>query len=556
MNLLNSTLSIRYKLLAAVILLTLVPLLTISLIQFNNSEKMIYQLAVSDLNYITSIKAKELEPYTLNTQLSEPTKERINSVLNDVQENYYKPNDMSGLAFIIDEKGTILFHPSSDMVNKDVSASTFIQTMLSGKKGHVVYEEEGIESITSYAKLPNGWTIGVSTHTEDLLRLMGDHRSSVILVASIFGTVAVIAGSFIVARVHGPISELVKAMRQAETGDLTPRVSVKTKDEIGQMSMMFNEMMTVFSSMLREVRDVSTQVAGSSEAVRGSATESARAAEQIAEAAGEIAASSEKQRDYMKATSESLHQMDRDVERIATSALNVSNDSDLANQYAREGEKTLQELVSEMDQITDKVHASEAVIRELGNRSEAIRGIITIIREISAQTNLLALNAAIEAARAGEQGKSFAVVANEVRKLAEQSGHAAEEISKLITFIHAEITEAVSTMEETTTAVQEGRTSVSAAGRAFQQISTAIDHVNEQIGRMNQAAQAISKDTNNVVLNADQITALVEASTRDTQEVASASEMQTATVEEMTAASEALAYMADKLSEQVKRFTI
>ncbi len=556
MSFLNKILSIRFKLLVTVVVITLGPILTAGYLQYSNAEKAVYNLTVSDLEYMTSLKAKELEPLTQSSDPSEADRQKIAEMVRDVAERYYKPNGMNGYAYILDEKGTMLFHPDATKIGADFSKESFVQVMSAKKQGSVEYVYEGKQKLSAFQTLPNGWILAIGSYRDDLLRPIEEYKWVMRAISLIACLVAVLVGFFIVYRLLVPMRNLVEAMRQAESGDLTRVVPVKTSDELGQLSSMYNEMMSVFRNMLKEVQTVSEQVAGSSEELTASASESSRASEQISVAASEIAVGSEKQKERVLATTASLHRIGRDIEQIAAYANGVSEDSRMAYQYAHEGEKTLKELVGEMDEITEKVRSTEKVIRELGDQSEAIMGIITMIREISAQTNLLALNAAIEAARAGEQGRSFAVVANEVRKLAEQSGRAAEEISKLILSISDEIKQSVVAMGETSQAVQQGRGGVSAAGQAFRQILQSVDDVNSQIARMNQAVQDIAEDTEKIVANADEIARLAEVAAADTQEVAAASEQQTATTQEMTAASETLSKMAEKLSELVKRFRI
>ncbi|MGC5328821.1 methyl-accepting chemotaxis protein [Brevibacillus sp. SYSU BS000544] len=546
--------SIRFKLIATILLITLIPIFTAGFLQYRNAEKAVYDLTVSDLKYVTYLISKDLANYTTEENPSQSDREEIKRITSDVAERYYKPNGMIGYAFIIDSKGTVLFHPSAE--GKELSNEDYIQSMIKQKSGYIEYKFEGKPKVTAFETLPNGWVLGVGSYESDLLAPFTKSKIMMFSISILACIVSVIVGVFIVQRIITPLNRLVAAMRKAEAGDLTERVPLDRKDEFGQLGAMYNQMMDAFRNMLQEVQRVSEQVASSSEELTASSVESARASEQISIAATEIAGGSERQKMTVESTTQSLHRIGSDISGIATYAHIVTEDSKTAYRFAHDGEKTMIELVEEMDQITSKVQSTEKVVRALGEQSEAIMGIITIIREMSAQTNLLALNAAIEAARAGEQGKSFAVVAHEVRRLAEQSGQSAEEISKLIISINAEIKEAVSAMEETSEAVQLGRGGVANSGKAFGQILKAVDDVNSQIERMNKSAQAIANDTKSIISNADEIAQLAVVAVNDTQEVAAASEEQTATSQEISAASETLAHMAEKLSEMVKRFTI
>lgn len=548
--------SIRYKLVFTILILTMFPLMVVGYIQFENARSALYKQAVADLEYITELKARELTAYTEDAELNEANKQKIKEITNEVAENYYKPNGMVGYAYILDAKGIAIFHPDPKVENTSLAHESFTQTMLAQKNGWIEYEFGGANKVAAYKELSNGWIFVTGSYEYDLLTLIESSRLMMFLLNLLSAVVALITGVFIVNKLVRPLKELVTAMKRAETGDLTTQVTVLSRDELGELSAMYNEMMGVFRNMVNEVQNVAQQVAASSEELTASATESARASVQISMASSEIASGSEQQKQTVTDTVRFLNHIGEDIQRIASSTNQVNVDATDANRLAQVGESKLAELVSEMDQITDHARRTEQVIRELGSQSEQIIGIITTIRQLSNQTNLLALNAAIEAARAGEQGRSFAVVAQEVRKLAEQSGEAAEEIAGLIHTIHGDILDAVSAMGTTAASIQDGREGVAEAGTSFQQILVAVQDVGRQVYRMNDAAQAIHRDTVQLVSHSDKIADLAEAAARDTQEVAAASQEQTASSEEMTAASETLAKMAEQLSEQVKRFTI
>jgi methyl-accepting chemotaxis protein len=548
--------SIRYKLLLAMLFITIVPLGVTSYFQFSNAEDALYKLTISDLQYITLIKSKELEPYTTTNNPSDMDKTKIRAIVDDVAKSYYQPNGMKGYAFILDQTGIALFHPDPNTEGKSLGDLKFIQEMLAKKDGIIEYEFQGAQKITAFRSLPNGWLIGIGSYRDDLLQPIKRSQLDMLYITVTAAVLAIIFAVISLRQLLTPMNNLVMAMRKAESGDLTREIPVTSSDELGQLSLMYNKMMSVFRNILRDMQMVSEQVASASQELTASATESARASVQISEATSALAAGSEQQKETIRATTGSLHRIGKDIEQIAAFAKAVSDNSETADLHAKEGAKKLEELVNKMDDITKRVNSTEEIVQRLGEQSESIMGIISTIREISGQTNLLALNAAIEAARAGEQGRSFAVVANEVRKLAEESGSAAEKISQLILSVKDDINKAVLSMEETSAAVQQGRGGVSEAGDAFRQILRAVEDVNRQIAQMTQAAATISADTAKIVGSADYIAQLADSIANDTQEVAAASEQHTASSQEMTATAETLADMAARLSDQVKRFTI
>lgn len=548
--------SVRFKLLATMLIITIVPLMIAGYLQFENAKRAVYQFTISDLQYITELKMRELAPYTQDTNIFDGNRQKIKDILNEISEKYYQPNGMSGFAYILDQQGVLMFYPDESMENTSLWEESFTQEMIANKNGWMEYSFKGDDKLAVYSELPNGWILVTASFQRDLLNPIETSRITMFVISLISAIAALAIGSFVVYKLLSPLKQLVSAMKAAEAGDLTPRVEIHTKDEFGQLSQNYNEMMDGFCRMLRDVQEVSQQVEISSVELKASASESARASEQISHSSAEIATSSDQQKETVHLTGDFIQRIGKDIQEIAQSTSHVNEEASHAYALAGQGGEKLSVLAHEMDQITEHVRRTEQVVRELGMQSEKIIGIIAIIQQISEQTNLLALNAAIEAARAGEQGRSFAVVAQEVRKLAEQSGHAAEEIASLIHNVNGEIQEAVGAMSKTMGAVQDGRGGVASAGESFRLILQAVQDVSQQVDRMNGAAQIIQQDTEKLLVHSGTIQELAEMTARNTQEVAAASEEQTASTEEMAAAAETLAQLAQRLSEQAKRFTI
>lgn len=544
------------KLLVTILLVSLVPLLVSGFLSYRASYNGIYNLTVYDLRYITSIKAGELSQYAKEENPSSEDFETIKKITEEVKTQYYQPNGMSGYAYLINSKGVVVYHPDKETDGKDVSNEQFIKDILAKKTGYIEYLWYGKTKVSAFEALPNGWTIVVGSYLDDLMKPVDKIKSNMLLISFISSILAVGVGLFIILQITRPIKQLVLTMKKAEEGDLTVQVPIRTMDEIGQQSSMFNQMMQHFRSMLAEVHQVSEQVAASSEQLTASANESSKASDQISVVATEIASGSEGQMEKVHTTSKYIHDMSEALKEISENVKRVNKDSEVATQYAHQGKKAMSDMMTEMGDISNKVRSTEEVVRDLDNHSEAISGIITTIREISEQTNLLALNAAIEAARAGEQGRSFAVVAQEIRKLAEQSSHSAEQIANLIHTIRNEISRSVIAMEQSSQAVKDGLGIVEGAGKAFTDILKAIEDLNRQIEHVTVAASTISDGSVVIVEQSDEISKLAEKATADTEEVAAASQEQSATMQEITAASETLARMAEQLQSLVNRFKI
>ncbi|MBN6186089.1 methyl-accepting chemotaxis protein [Aneurinibacillus sp. BA2021] len=530
--------------------------MTAGFLSYNSAYRTVYDMTVQDLKYITKIKAEEINSIVKDGQPDAMTAEKVKAMVDDVEANYYKANELNGYAYIMDGQGKVLYHPDAKMINTSLAEESFGKEILQQKTGYITYPWKGEEKVASFVQLSNGWELVIGSYLKDMMKPLLFIRMQIFIISLVASLFAIVIGYLIVNFLTKPMKELVQAMEKAEAGDVTVQVTPGSKDEVGQLTHMFNEMIREFRNMLRQVHEVSQQVAASSEQLTASANESTRASEQISEASQEIASGSEGQMESVRLTTESLHKMGNNIKDIAEKIYTAKKDSSVVVTYAQEGEESLKKVGMEMNDISQKVSETEVQIRELGNRSEAIKGIIGTIHQISEQTNLLALNAAIEAARAGEQGKSFAVVAQEIRKLAEQSGRSASEIATLISDIHAKIGTAVDSMGESSQAVSDGRSVVEEAGQAFSKILQAIGDLNKQIEMVTFSSETISEGTEVIVRQGDEISRLAAAAAADTQEVAAASQEQTATMEEINAASEMLAKMAEELQTHVSRFKI
>ena len=209
-----------------------------------------------------------------------------------------------------------------------------------------------------------------------------------------------------------------------------------------------------------------------------------------------------------------------------------------------------------MAHIEDSVTNSAQVVTKLGERSKEIGQIVDTISGIAAQTNLLALNAAIEAARAGEQGRGFAVVADEVRKLAEQSQDAAKQISELISEIQGETDKAVRAMAEGTEEVKIGATVVNTAGATFEEIAQVVTDVAEQVREISAVMQELAGSSQQIVLSVREINKLCQDSSGEAQSVSAATEEQTASMEEIASASQSLSRLAQDLQTEISKFRI
>ena len=333
-------------------------------------------------------------------------------------------------------------------------------------------------------------------------------RSIIIAILLIAMLLSVALAMFIVRSITKPVAELVAANEKLANGDLTVAINVTGTDEIAQLADSSRKVIDNIKGILSHVADTSSQVASASNQLQTTAEQIATGAEEVAAQTCTVATASEE----MAATSS-------DIARNCSMAAESSRQTSAS---ATRGGAVVQETIIGMGRIAERVKLSATTVENLGKRSEQIGEIVGTIEDIADQTNLLALNAAIEAARAGEQGRGFAVVADEVRALAERTTKATKEISTMITAIQNETKSAVRAMEEGVSEVERGTASSEKSGNALEEILIQINEVTTQINQIATAAEEQTATTTEITSNIQQITDVVHRTSRGATETATA----------------------------------
>ncbi len=315
--------------------------------------------------------------------------------------------------------------------------------------------------------------------------------------------------SLVVTRsITNPITEAVAIAGTIARGDLTVAIVPNSKDEPGRLLEAMRDMVKTLKEMVSETAHVSAAITSSAEQLTATSSGIASGAEEVASQAGTVATASEE----MSYTS-------ADIARNCTMAADASRQT---SESATAGAEIVNESIAGMDLVAERVRQTAKTVEALGTRSQQIGNIVGTIEDIADQTNLLALNAAIEAARAGEQGRGFAVVADEVRALAERTTKATREIGEMIKAIQQETKNAVTAMEEGVREVERGAESSQRSGRALGDILDRINEVSMQINQIATAAEEQTATTNEVTKSVLEITNVVQQSARGAEETAGA----------------------------------
>ena len=381
----------------------------------------------------------------------------------------------------------------------------------------------------SFVKKFDGWNwlIGSGIYLDDVDRIFWNHAiwliGIIVAITALIGMIMML----VIRRISGSLNDLEDAMYQIQSSnDLSRRVSVTSNDEIGHIGYSFNQMIQSFQEIIQ-------QVIGNSRGVM-------QAAAKLSASSHRVAVSSQNQSDATSSMAAAVEEVTTSIDQVAESSQGTHEIARKSGDLSAQGGIVVHDAAAEMSKIAESVNQSSHFIERLGEHSNQISVIVNVIKEIADQTNLLALNAAIEAARAGEQGRGFAVVADEVRKLAERTARSTEEITAMIDSIQDGTQHAVASMQEGSARVTQGVAMATRAGESMSQIRDGANQVIAAVSDISSALREQSTASNQVAQNVEKIARMTEENSVAANEIADEAKQ--------------LEGMADALANAVSRF--
>jgi methyl-accepting chemotaxis protein len=356
--------------------------------------------------------------------------------------------------------------------------------------------------------------------------------------------------------VRGTILVLEKAATKLAEGDASVRAELVTRDELRSVGDAFNRVAEAFAGLLQSNQTLAYQLAAASSDLEAAAGTTTLATNQIAQSVQELATMAEHQSSISDQNAEAMMEMSTGIARIAESATSAADNAEHASASSEEGRQAVAETAKLMDSIRTRSDETSQALGRLGELSGKIGSIAEVMTEIARQTNLLSLNANIEAARAGEHGKGFSIVAQEVKKLSEQSSRSADEIGLLVSEATRGIHLAVAAMSGSAAETARGMTSMERLANVFDGISEAIGQVAVQIGEVSASSTQLSASTEQVASSVHETSLQSKVTLGKTQEASASTEEQLASMEEVLASAEALSLTAAKLKEELSRYKL
>jgi len=418
--------------------------------------------------------------------------------------------------------------------------------------------QESNSSILEYAEKTLDYQLEildiVSKDTKDSVSL----TSFITMIAIILGlVVAIFIVLFVRRSISKPLLNVVNAAQQIANGDLTEKdLQIKSKDEIGQLSNAFNQMKSNLQGLIQNVQTNTEHLTVVAEELSASTEEMTATSEDIAKRVSENTEISIVTATAANESARAMEETSSGIQRIAESSQILQQNALEFSETATKGSKTVVQAQQQMQSIKDSTSFVNELVQKLSKQSEEIGNITQVITNITDQTNLLALNAAIEAARAGEHGKGFAVVADEVRKLAEESKESASRIVELTNVIINDTVSVEKAVKESLQSVNLGVEVIKESGTAFQSIHEGILVVNDKINEISAASQQISAGAEEVAASVENIANGANNSSDNFQTIAAAVEEQTATMNGVNHVAIDLSNKSVELQELIKQFKV
>lgn len=478
----------------------------------------------------------------------------------------------NGYIFVLNQKGIDIAHPSmegTDTWNSvDSNGVKFVQKIIdigNNGGGFTFYEwplpntKNQIEPKVTYSKVdPHwGWVVSGSTYMMDFNQPAKETLNLVLLVIG----VSLFLGVFIIwlfaNNISRPLNMVSGQMNHLANGNLTLEpLPIKSKDEIGQLGHAMNQMQKGLKEMIQNVSNASETITTQSEEFTQSANEVRQGGEQIATTMQELSSGAESQAMSATALIEMMEDFNVKIEVSNKFGDEIEKTSDSVLIMTGEGRVLMDQSVTQMESIHQKVTIAVENVKGLNSHTKEISKLIQVIQEIADQTNLLALNAAIEAARAGEQGKGFAVVAAEVKKLAEQVSDSVGGITNIVDRILLGSDDAVNSLQSSYDEVENGTKHIKVTGQTFGTINESVIEMVGKVQNISRNLRVLRDYSVEMNKSIEEVAAVAEESAAGVEQTAASTEQSSSSMEEIALGADELASLATRLNEQVNKFKL
>ncbi|WP_225340359.1 methyl-accepting chemotaxis protein [Lysinibacillus capsici] len=475
----------------------------------------------------------------------------------------------SGFGSIISNNGMFVTHPNNDYVTKPFAEQeqyTYrneIQTAIQEGKASVIQDFSSYLQEDSYivtapihiGKTETPWSLLVTVPTKEVLAQTTKLTWTMVIIGVAGLIYLLIVLTWLIRRIVRPIVMTVEQVQAIADGNLAVEpLAEDSKDELGHLAKAVNIMTSNTRTLIQEATQISNQASTYSDRLMSSTNNMSVSIDQVLTTTGELATGATLQAEHAALTLGVTQEVEQKLHAIQVAIKEMTHRSQETTQASKQGLIHAEQSIQGMEAMSEQVTLTASVVQQLSDQSTEINRILQVINAIAGQTDLLALNAAIEAARAREHGKGFSVVAEEVRKLAEESAKSTSQIAAIIDTVVKETVKAGDAMQNVVAAVQTNTQYLDANKQALDAILQHIVDTVAQIDEVTTASQLIQTETVEVVRAVENMTAVSQQSSAGTEELLATMEQQNTAVHELKNMAESLSGMTNSLQQTLAKF--
>lgn len=478
-----------------------------------------------------------------------------------------------GYGYIINNNGTVVGHTDREKVVKQftpieeaksdkslTSLAAMFEKILAEKKGVGTYSFNKNKLYAGYAPIEDSnWIVVITANQNEVLSAIPTLQKNIAMIMIIVLIVSVIIAYLIGNSITKPIISIIHHSEKLADLDLREDVSemfLSRKDEVGVLSKSLQSITINLRDIIKDISSSSEEVSAASEELTAISQQSATAAEEVSRTVEEIARSATNQAQNTEEGAFKSDALGEIIEKDQGHLKQLNNAYQNVGIVVDEGLKEIEKLTKVTEESSRATKEIHEVILKTNDSSNKIGQASNVIASIAEQTNLLALNAAIEAARAGEAGKGFSVVAEEIGKLAEQSGASTKTINEIVNELQSNSKNAVKTMERVSTISNEQKSSVISSKSKYELIAEAMMDSEQAIKQLNISGEEMEKMKNEILTTLQNLSSIAEENSAATQQASASMEEQTASIEEIAASSDGLSILAQNLQAIIMKFKV